>query len=314
MAMPEVRGLLFAGAALVLWSLSPFFFTRTGRLIGPFATNLLRLLFAFLALLAIIAAQRILGHSAAMPLVPAWLWLSASGIVGLTIGDAYLYKAFVAVGPERTSQIQTLAPAATAAIAWVALREFLSGPQVLGMVLILAGVLMATTAAARTARRGTEAGNIPDTAAAQRVSAGTWAAIWSALFQAIGTVLARQAFKSQPDLDPVLATTVRIGAGTAALWGYARWLGPIRPILGPWREPRAMRLMAIGVLFGPLLGMLCYVAALKSAPAGIVTTITFMAPLLIIPIGAVAFGTRITAAAVWGTALSLGGVVLLGLG
>lgn len=311
--MAETAGLLLAGAALVLWSISPFFFTGTGRLIGPFATNLLRLLFAFIALVAIVAAMRAFGHAAPMPGLAAWIWLGASGVVGLTVGDAYLYKAFVSVGPERTSQIQTLAPAATAAIAWVALREFLSGPQILGMALILGGVLMATTSAARNSRMAA-LGNTPDTRAAKAAAAGIWAAIWSALFQAVGTVLARQAFKSQPDLDPVLATAIRVGAGTAALWGYARWLGPIKPALGSWREPRALKLMAVGVLFGPLLGMLCYVAALKSAPAGLVTTITFMAPLLIIPIGAVAYGTRVTAASVWGTALSLGGVALLGLG
>ena len=312
--MAETSGLLLAGAALVLWSVSPFFFTGTGRLIGPFATNLLRLLFACIALAAIVAAQRAFGHASPMPALPAWIWLAISGVVGLTIGDAWLYKAFVSVGPERTSQIQTLAPAATAAIAWVALREFLSGPQVLGMALILGGVLMATTAAARASRAAPATGNTQDTAAAKGAAAGIWAAIWSALFQAVGTVLARQAFKSQPDLDPVLATAIRVGAGTAALWGYARWRGPIGPALGRWREPRALKLMAAGVLFGPLLGMLCYVAALKSAPAGLVTTITFMAPLLIIPIGAVAYGTRVTAASVWGTALSLGGVALLGLG
>jgi drug/metabolite transporter (DMT)-like permease len=69
-----------------------------------------------------------------------------------------------------------------------------------------------------------------------------------------------------------------------------------------------------GVVFGPTLGMLCYIAALKSAPAGIVTTITFMAPLLIIPIGARLYRTRIGWAALAGTLLSLAGVILLGLG
>lgn len=307
--MGDSRGLLLAGAALVLWSISPFCFTRTGRLIGPFATNLLRLLFAFLAFLAVMAAQRALGASSPLPGPAAWAWLAVSGVVGLAIGDAYLYQAFMGVGPERTSQIQTLAPAATAAIAWLALREFLSGPQVLGMALILGGVLLATTAAARKARAGL--GNVPDTGAAR---AGIRAGILSALFQAGGTVLARQAFKSHPELDPVFATTVRVGAGTAALWGYAFWKGPIRPALGAWRGPKALKWMAAGVVCGPVLGMLCYVAALKHAPAGIVTTITFMAPLLIIPIGAVAFGTRVSPATVWGTALSLAGVVLLGLG
>jgi drug/metabolite transporter (DMT)-like permease len=132
--------------------------------------------------------------------------------------------------------------------------------------------------------------------------------------QGAGTVLARKGFLSQGDLDPVLATAIRIGAGTAGLWAYARSRGPWRPGLGAWTEKRTLRILLAGVAFGPTLGMLCYLAALKSAPAGIVTTVTFMAPLLIIPIGARLYGTRIGWAALAGTALSLAGVLLLGLG
>lgn len=50
---PSTFGLLLALGALGLWSLSPFFFTATGRRIGPFATNLLRLQLAMPPLLGL---------------------------------------------------------------------------------------------------------------------------------------------------------------------------------------------------------------------------------------------------------------------
>jgi drug/metabolite transporter (DMT)-like permease len=240
------------------------------------------------------------------------------------------------VGPERTSQIQTLAPAATAAIAWFWLKEYLTAGQLAGMGLILAGVFLATSSAARkktaqlAAEARSEAADLPADAAPETARAegkvgkegkpggylwtGAMAAVWSALFQGLGTVLARQAFLGQTDLDPLVATTVRIAAGTAVLWAYARAMGPLGPTLGDWTSPKVLRLLVAGTVFGPVTGMLCYIGALKFAPAGIVTTITFMAPLIIIPIGARLYGTAITAAAVWGTALSLAGVALLGLG
>jgi drug/metabolite transporter (DMT)-like permease len=240
--------------------------------------------------------------------------LVGSGFIGLSVGDAFLYRAFVSIGPERTSQIQTLAPASTAALAFLALGEILSHRQLAGMALILAGVLTATTSAARAARRaGRPAASAPAERPAAAYGHGTWAAIWSALFQGLGTVLAREAFLSQSDLDPVLATGMRLGAGAAGLWAYARTRGPWRPVLGSWTEKRTLRVLLGGTVFGPTLGMLCYISALKSAPAGIVTTVTFMAPLLIIPIGARLYGTRIGWAAWAGTAFSLAGVVLLGL-
>jgi drug/metabolite transporter (DMT)-like permease len=240
--------------------------------------------------------------------------MMASGVIGLTIGDAFLYRAFVSVGPERTSQIQVLAPAATAFLAWLALGEILSGRQLAGMALILGGVLAATTYAAAAARRRTTrpaeaAGFLP-----RGLGSGVWAALWSALFQGLGTALARKAFLSQPDLDPIFATSIRIGSGTLAIWAYASTRVPLRAGLGAWTEPRTFRILCLGVAFGPFLGMLCYVSALKSAPAGIVTTITFMTPLLIIPIGARLNGTRVGKAALAGTAVSLAGVALLGLG
>jgi drug/metabolite transporter (DMT)-like permease len=336
--MTDLRGLFLALAALICWSISPFFFTNMGKRVGPFSTNLLRLALALALLVALLLIRRAAGIAEPPPGAASWLWLTASGVVGLAIGDAFLYRAFVTVGPERTSQIQTLAPAATAAIAWTLLGEVLSRGQAAGMGLILAGVFLATSSAARkkTAllaaearaegaelpageKTGTAAGASTTMAIAEAgrtgfLWTGMMAAVWSALFQAVGTVLAREAFLHQQDLDPLSATTIRIGAGAAALWGYARASGPLGGSLGAWTDPKVLRLLAAGTLFGPFCGMLCYVSALKFAPAGIVTTVTFMAPLLIIPAGAVLYGTRVTFATVCGTALSLAGVVLLGLG
>lgn len=296
------RGILLAVLALGCWSLAPFCFTAVGKRIGPLATNMLRLAFATAALGGFALARRLAGFPVPWPNPEAIAWLAASGVVTLTIGDVFLYRAFVTVGPARTSQIQTLAPASTAAIAWLALGELLTGRQLAGMALILGGVLTATTSAARAAQ------------SSFFWKDGAWAAIWSALLQGAGTVLARKGFLSQGDLDPLLATAIRVGAGTLGLWAYARSRGPLRPVLGAWTVKRTLRILLVGTVFGPTLGMLCYIAALKSAPAGIVTTITFMAPLLIIPIGTRLYGTRIGWAALVGAVLSLAGVALLGLG
>lgn len=312
--MNPARGLTLSLCALVCWSIAPFFFTAAGRRLGPLATNMLRLALATLALIALALVRGLAGFPVSLPHPAAIACLFGSGFIGLSIGDAFLYRAFVSIGPERTSQIQTLAPASTAALAFLALGEILSHRQLAGMALILAGVLMATTSAARAARKlGRVAAPAPVEAKASGYGHAAWAAIWSASFQGVGTVLARQAFLSQSDLDPVLATAIRLGAGAAGLWTYARTRGPWRPVLGNWTEKRTLRLLLGGTIFGPTLGMLCYISALKSAPAGIVTTVTFMAPLLIIPIGARLYGTRIGWAALAGTALSLAGVALLGL-
>lgn len=261
---------------------------------------MLRLAGASAILITLTLLLALFAPQVSLPSAPSWFWLTASGIIGLAFGDAFLYRAFVSLGPERTSQIQTLAPATTAALAWLFLREYLLPLQLAGMALVLAGVFLATSGAAK----GKHAGN---------PGAGIRAAVLSALLQGLGTIMARRAFLGQADLDPIQATTIRICSGAFFLWAHARVRGPLRPTLGAWRDPRILRLLLGGILLGPVAGMLCYISALKYAPAGIVTTITFMAPLLIIPIGARIYGTRIAAVTLWGAALSVAGVALLGL-
>lgn len=318
-------GLAFAFSALLCWSIAPFFFSAAGRRIGPLATNMLRLGLAAAGLTLVLIARLLAGASPGLPQAGGVAWMIASGIIGLSIGDAFLYRAFVTVGPERTSQIQVLAPAATALLAWLALGETLTPRQIAGMALILGGVFAATTYAATMKRRrrkaaeevvayAADAGPVPsgNPNPAHGFGSGAWAALWSALFQGLGTMLARKAFLSEADLDPGVATLIRIGAGAAALWTFAALKGPLPKGVGSWKFPPTLWFLCIGTLFGPLAGMSFYVAALKSAPAGIVTTITFMVPLLIVPIGARVNGTPVGKAALAGTVVSLAGVILLG--
>ena len=328
----------------MLWSISPFFFTGAGRRIGPFATNLMRLALAIALLLLITGIRALISpESLGMPSLSACLWLAASGAVGLALGDFFLYRCMVLEGPERSSLFMTLAPAATAVMAWVGLKELLSGPQIGGMALVLAGVTLATWPKAGAKPEVTpdiQGAPVAETVAAatgpetplaaaravgkldRRINPWMWmfflsgpmTGIWSALLQGLGTVFARQAFLSQPDLDPILATTLRIGAGAATLWAWARAMGPLRPILGNWRRPDILRMLLLGTLAGPVLGMLCYVAALKFTVAGVVTTITFMSPLLVLPMGAWHYGTRIGPRTVLGAMAAVAGVGLLGRG
>jgi drug/metabolite transporter (DMT)-like permease len=309
-------GLGLSTGTLVLWSLSPFFFAAAGRRIGPYAVNLLRLGYAVPVLILICVTRALLGFSPHVGFGP-WIWLALSGGVGLALGDFFLYRSLVEEGPELTSQIMTLSPALTAAMAWGVLREKLSAAQTFGMALVLAGVYLATWKPRRPSKAAPEdpaAGiALPPRKHGSYLASGIWAGIWSALCQAVGTVLAREAFLAEPALDAFAATAIRVGTGAAMLWIAGAFIG-LPAGLFRWREPAVFKRVAAGTLAGPILGMLCYVSALKFTAAGIVTTITFMGPLLVIPLGAWRYGTRVTLRAALGTILSLVGVVFLGIG
>jgi len=301
-------GLLLAVGALFFWSLTPFFFAATGRLIGPFSTNLLRLSIA--APMMIVASsvglivETAQGAVAGFPEWKATGILALSGILGLALGDLLLYRSLFRVGPERSSLLMTLAPAAAALIAWFALKETLTLAQIGGMALILGGVLFAVW------RPGLSDGS----STSER---GFWfaasAGIAAAGCQAVSSVMARHAFLDQPDLSPLYATTVRIAAAAATLLILTWFRGDLRERFHGLQTPRVLPRLLAGTLSGPILGMTCYIAAMKYQPAGIVVTITFMTPLLVMPLGAWHYGRNIGARAVVGAAAALTGILLLGL-
>jgi len=300
-------GIFFALITLVLWSLTPFFFRSTGRMIGPFATNLLRLSIAFPVLSVFCVIQYFWKGSAGMPDGGTALLLALSGMLGLGLGDLLLYRALFRIGPERSSLLMTLAPAVAAAAAWVALGEFLSPAQLAGMALILGGVLWTVWKPAVESPGGAGSGK----AAGSRWH-GAIDGIGAALCQGFGSVMARQAFLGDANLSPLYATAVRVGAGALVIILVARGRGTLVAGWKSLRVPRVLPRMVLGTFSGPIFGMTCYIAAMKYQPAGVVTTITFMTPLLVMPLGAWRYGTRPTWRVLAGGLAALAGVILLG--
>jgi DME family drug/metabolite transporter len=312
-------GLTLALGALFFWSLTPFFFAATGRIIGPFATNLLRLSIAAPVMIAasVIAFAFAGGDTAGFPTLWGTLALALSGVLGLGLGDLFLYRSLFRVGPERSSLLMTLSPAAAAATAWWFLRETLTLPQLGGMALILGGVLAAVWRPGQSGQGTGAAGQgVPGVKTGHGFWFGASAGITAAALQAVSSVMVRQAFLAQPDLSPLFATTVRISAAAAALVLFAAspYSGRALPALySGLRTPRVLPRLLAGTVSGPILGMTCYIAAMKFQPAGVVVTITFMTPLLVMPLGAWHYGTRIGPRTIAGAAAALAGIALLGL-
>ena len=70
-----------------------------------------------------------------------WWCLGASGVIGLTIGDQFLYRALVDAGPRISTLVMTVAPALlTALLAWPVLDEPLTWLAIIGMLLTLGGI------------------------------------------------------------------------------------------------------------------------------------------------------------------------------
>ncbi len=115
-------GELAALATSFFFAMTALIFTTSGRMVGSQVTNRMRLMFAliYLVILNIILFREPLPFSAAPS---RWLWLSISGVIGLSLGDFFFFQSLISVGPRLGSLLLSLAPIFGSIIAWVFFGE-----------------------------------------------------------------------------------------------------------------------------------------------------------------------------------------------
>lgn len=300
----SLPGVAFALTTAVFWAISPLFWASASRRIGSFPVVLLRSLLAALILLAGLPLYALLAGG-----WPAWtsgqqvFWLSVSSFFGLAVGDALLYEAFVLLGARRTTQVLMLSPVSAVLLGWICLDETLSLRVMAG----IAVVLTATWYAVLGGRRpGREASREPG-----RISAGGLAiATAGALCVGVGAVGVRQAYAVGP-LDSYMATLVRVSSAAAMMWLVPLARRRCLRTLEHLRDRVVLSRVIPGTFAGPVLGMITYLAALKYAQAGVVSTISSTSPLFILPVVAVVYRVRIGVDVVAATIMALGGLALI---
>ncbi len=304
-----IEGSVLACTTSLFWTVSPICFAAAGRRIGSFNVNILRLVIASV-ILGVLAVLHFLFAGSAPPaaLPRAGLpWLTLSGVAGLAIGDAFYLKALTMIGARRTTQILTLAPAVSVALAWWLLGERLGEATLIGIGLILCGIAYSTGHE----MRGVPAANNEPGIATTR---GIAIAAVATLFHGSGAVMSRKAFIAAPAMDPVSAAFARVAAAAVVLILAGCIAFAIRKSGKPLFVRGAGRPLLLGTLAGPVIGMILYLGAFKHAPAGIVSTLSSMSPILIIPVVAIGYRASIPREAIISTVVSVAGVAVMSLG
>lgn len=312
------EGFLGQGAALAAagcWVITAMAFAAAGRRIGAAAVNLIRIAAALVILVVIVRVQfgvwipSIPGRSLGLLLV--------SGVIGLAIGDQLLFSALVRIGPRLGTLVATtLAPPLAALIAWPILNEHLSPLQIAAMAIILGGIGWVLS------DRRTPADDAP-TARRGSLTAGLLLAAGGGACQAVGLVMSKLGLGhgsvDVASVDPWIATMVRMAAALPAavvvMMLTRRAIGPEgrRPPLLAADRRIAVGGLAIGTVFGPVLGVWCSMVAVDHAPAGVAATLMATTPVLILPLAVFVDRERLGVAAVAGALLAVTGVAILSL-
>jgi len=302
-------GVALAVSTSVLWAISPMFIASVGRRIGSFPTNLLRATLAGVTLAAVVLPGRwwMVGTAGLGEL--GWAtagWIAASAVMGMVVGDAFFYEALVLLGPRRAVKMNTLAPVVALLAGWAFQGEALTGWALLGAGLVIGAVAYATFA--NPAPPGA-----PSREPGRMTPAGVACGVGSAVCIAFGSVLMREAYKAAPPgrLDSILATTLRVNVAALLLWVWPVARGRAGEMIGHLRDSAVRKRLVSGTFFGALVGMLCYVSALRYAPAGLVSTIVATSPLVVIPLVAVRYRVRVGVGIVVAGLLAVVGVAMI---
>lgn len=194
-------------------------------------------------------------------------FLAVSSLFGIIIASTTYFAAIYSAGPRTTALLFSLASPFAVMLGYLFLGETLTGRQGLGIAGVLAGILLAI-------------GRRPSRANERTPWLGVGLGVVTAIGQALGSLAARPAMAS--GVEPFTAMAVR--SGIAALFFLALLLIP-HPALKPAPQIARRSLgFAIGsAFFGVGLGMSLLMAALAHGNVGIVSTLSSMTPVVILP-------------------------------
>lgn len=245
--------------------------------------------------------------------------LALSGVSGIVVASTTYFAAIYLAGPRVTALLFSLAAPFALALGYLAFGETVTPRQGVGVALVLAGILLAIGVPRRFGGdgRGLPAvavdAPLPDhvpVAPQPTFRLGVVLGIVTALGQAGGSLLARPAMAA--GVEPFTAMAVR--SGVAALFFLALLLIPMKALHRPYRFRRGDLGLALGsAFFGTGLGMSLLMAALVSGKVGIVSTLSSMTPVVILPMVWLRSGTAPAPAAWFGAGLAVAGTALISL-
>ena len=290
----EIAGL----ATSFFFAMTAIIFTKTGRMVGSQITNRLRLLYAltYLVIINLILFQEPLPFSAGSS---RWIWLSLSGVIGLSLGDTFLFQAFVSLGSRLGSLFLSLAPIFSSIIAWAFFGETLTPLQITGITIALAGIGWVVIS-------HEEPANTPHGHTRRGVIFG----VLAGLGQALGLVLSKQGMSG--DFSPFQANAIRMLAAGIFIWVWTilqRQAGAT--IAEVRKQPKALPLLALGALVGPVLGVSASLLAVQHAEVGVASTLMALPPVIVLPISYFVFKEKVGWQAIAGTLLAITGVAVL---
>ncbi|RMH02442.1 MAG: DMT family transporter [Chloroflexi bacterium] len=291
-------GELAALGTAVCWSLTAIFFSYSGRLVGSDVVNRSRLVFAFILLA--LTHWLTLGQVFPWQTEPfRWGWLAVSSLLGLVLGDTFLFRAYVLLGPRLAMLLMSTVPVFSTLLGWLLFSERVTAVELVGICVAVGGIAWVVT----------EQQNGRTITKNRDYRRGILFGLAGALGQVANLVTARYALTD--NYSPLSATLIRILIALIILWGIALWQGQAAHTLRQWRHPQAFPAILGGAFSGPFLGIWLSLIAIQLSRLGIAATLMALPPVLLIPLEYVIYRHPISLRSATGTLIAFIGVAIL---
>ena len=297
--MNSYIGEIAALGTSVCWTFTSIFFTIAGRRVGSVTVNRVRLVLAvvFLSITHLLVQGQWLPAQAGLY---RWFWLGLSGIIGLVLGDAFLFQAFVWIGPRRSTLLMSLVPIISAMSAWIFLGERLNVIEIVAVGLTVGGIVWVVS----------ERGNANEVPSDRRhYWLGVLAGIGGAMGQALGLVASKKGMAG--NFAPLSANLIRMMVAVTVMWSYTLLRGKGGHTLRALSDRKASLFILGGAIAGPFLGVWLSLVAVKLTRVGIAATLMALPPVFVLLPSWWIFKDRISLQTVVGTAIAIGGVAII---
>jgi drug/metabolite transporter (DMT)-like permease len=285
-------GEFFSTACALAWASAVILFKKSGESLAPFALNLLKNFIGLVLMLATVAVV-----SPQWPALPGWsLPLTLfSGLIGIGLGDTLYFRALNAIGAGRMAVAQTMYSPGVILLSVLFLHESLYPWQLAGVVLVLAGIVLATWQPASHVD-------------ARQLRIGAAYGVVSVLVMAAGVVIAKPLLERY---DFFWVVMLRIAGGLVGMLAVALWQGSSAQLVAAYRGVRHWPQVLAGSVLGTYISMMLWLAGYKYTKASIASVLNELAAVFIIALAALTLKEHINRRQLSGCALAVGGVVLV---
>ncbi|MDO5718016.1 MAG: DMT family transporter [Tissierellia bacterium] len=289
-------GELSALAAAFCRTVNGLFLESAGKKMGSGTVNFIRLLFAmaFLSIYMLISKGNIIPMQASPK---SWIFLSMSGIIGFFVGDYFLIKSMIMIGPRLSMLLMALGPPITAIFDYLLFKSVLTKMNLLGIFITLIGVVVVISGR----DKGDDFNNKAD-------AKGFIYGLLAAIGQASGLMLSKIGLE---DNDPFAATQIRIISSLALFLIIMALNKDFIDIKSGLENKGELWKLAAAGLIGSFIGVGLSLIALRYTEAAIASTLTSIVPVMVIPFTIILYKEKINLIEIIGTISSVAGIAIL---